>query len=107
MNSKSLFEFTINKNAIAVKQLYMRVDNLKRRPTAKTLYFLCLKKLVTMKKNKKNIIETQGKVQAAGSKVHNRVIYSSEPVPLSLLEKPNDARAKQWENTDMPSDFWL
>jgi hypothetical protein len=107
MDLKSLFEFTINGNAIAMKQFYMKVDNLKRRSTAKTLYFLCLKKLVTMKKNKKNIIEAQGKVQATGSKMHNRVVYSGEPVPLNLLEKPNDARAKQWEDTDMPSDFWL
>lgn len=38
---------------------------------------------------------------------HKKIVHTGEPVPLHLMEKPNGAKAKQWENTGMPSDFWL
>jgi hypothetical protein len=90
-----------------MKQLYtQKTDYLKRKPAAKTLFFLRLK-IFTMKRNKKNIFGAHSKVQSMNHNGYNRMISSSEPVPLNLLERPNDARAKQWEDTDMPSDFWL
>ncbi|MDR1342357.1 MAG: hypothetical protein LBK18_03765 [Prevotellaceae bacterium] len=61
-----------------------------------------------MKKSKKNISEAQDNARATNRYGScSKIICSGEPVPLNLLEKPNEARAKHWANTDMPSDFWL
>ncbi|MDR2814980.1 MAG: hypothetical protein LBB79_10070 [Prevotellaceae bacterium] len=43
----------------------------------------------------------------AEHKSRNRIICTSELVPLELMEKPDSAKAMQWKNTGMPSDFWL
>ncbi|MDR0712202.1 MAG: hypothetical protein LBF67_07670 [Prevotellaceae bacterium] len=60
-----------------------------------------------MKKGTKNRTETHDAAHTAGHKNYSQTIYTGEPVPLDLMEKPNGARAKQWKNTGMPSDFWL
>jgi hypothetical protein len=65
------------------------------------------KKMMTIKKNKTNIPEVRGKIRVASYRSNVKIIGTTEPIPLDLLEKPDDARAKQWENTGMPSDFWL
>jgi hypothetical protein len=60
-----------------------------------------------MKKSTKNRAETYNAAHDAGHTGCNKTIYTGEPVPLDLMEKPNGARAQQWKNTGMPSDFWL
>lgn len=61
-----------------------------------------------MKKSTKNKTEIYSTPQAARPAGCDRIVYSGEPVPFDMMEKPNGARAKQWKNTGgMPSDFWL
>jgi hypothetical protein len=59
-----------------------------------------------MKKGVKNRAES-ATAYAIRHKTHNKMIHTGELVPLDLMEKPDDAKAKQRENTGMPSDFWL
>ena len=66
-----------------------------------------LKELFTMKKITKNRAELYSAAHASACAGCDKRIYTGEPVPLDVMEKPNGARAKQWKNTGLPSDFWL
>ncbi len=57
-------------------------------------------------KNQKSNVDRHGKDQASNHR-NGRRVYTDEPIPAELLEKPSDAKKKQWEENEMPSDFWL
>lgn len=83
------------------RKIYYLVDGIE----APAFLGKTLKKTSAMKDQKSNV-ERHGKGHADNHR-HGKRLYKNDPIPKELLEKPKDARKKQLEDSEMPSDFWL